>query len=364
MLFHMERSGAMISGWVAPDNPSAVPRIQIIRPDGTTAELETNVFRPDVRDLGLHNTGEVGFRIDAGVFPDLGGMIDHIQIRDVHTGVLLYRPYDAGVHILGKVFRFESQAMPYAHIEAIWDSNFALYYNAIERYPFDTTFTILNNHSAQSIALSGRANFHRYEQFLREREYKIITLLRDPLEEMAERLLFVRYALAPQSPKAFEAHLTGLQPLGSAVRRLNLDKLETIDEMFASLTGKQKEALSNPLVKALACQINEKPKKQHVELALTKLSSMDLVGVKPCYAQFSEALSKLLGRDLLAGAEPPEISWTKRVAERLAGIKAARSLIALDLQVYELAFNAVRRVIEGDTNVAQHPEARGAHHLR
>jgi hypothetical protein len=352
MLFHMERSGESISGWVCPDNPSTVPCIQIVRPDGTVAELKTNVFRPDVRDRGHHHTGDVGFKIDSTVFPDLAGMIDQIQIRDLHTGVMLYRAYNSERHLSGKVFRFEPQAMPYAHIESLWDKNFALYYNAVERYPFDTMFGILNNPSAQSIALSGRASLHRYEHFFRERDYKIVSLLRDPFEELAERLLFIRYALAPQSPKAFEAHLTGLQALGPAVRKMNLDNLKSIDAMFASLTNKQKAALTNPLVKALACQVDEVPRKHHVEVALTKLSSMDLVGVKPCFPQFADALSKLLGRDLLAGAAP-------------TGIKAARSLIALDLQVYQLTLGAVKRVVDGDPMPARRPhKQREAHHSR
>lgn len=349
MLFHMEESGGSISGWVCPDNPSTVPCIQIIRPDGTIAELETNDFRPDVKDRGHHHTGRVGFKIDATVFPDLASMIDRIQIRDLHTGVLLYRAYDSENHISGKIFRFELQAMPYAHIEAIWDRNFALYYNAVERYPFDTMFGVLNNPAARSIALSGRPSLHRYEHFFREREYKIISLLRDPFEEMAERLLFIRYALAPQSPKAFDAHLTGLHVLGPAVRKMNLDDLKSVDAMVSSLTSKQRAALTNPLVKALACQVDEVPRKHHVEVALTKLASMDLVGVRPYFTQFADALAKLLGRDLLAGAAPKGISWTERLAEKLAGMKAARSLVALDLQVYQLTLGAVKRVIEGDS---------------
>jgi hypothetical protein len=365
MLFHMEKSGASISGWVCPDNPSTVPRIQIIRPDATVAELETNVFRPDVRDRGHHHTGHVGFNIDPSVFPDLAGMIDHIQIRDFHTGVLLYRAYDSATHLPLKVFRFEPQAMPYAHIEALWDKNFALYYNAVERYPFDTMFGILNNPSARSIALSGRASLQRYEHFFRERDYKIVALLRDPFEELAERLLFIRYALAPQSPKAFDDHLTGLQSLGPAVRKMNLDDLKSVDAMFAMLTNKQKAALTNPLVRALACQADEMPRKHHVEVALTRLATMDLVGVRPCFTHFSDALARLLGRNLLAGAAPSGISWTERLAKKLSGMRAARSLIAFDLQVYQLTLGAVRRVIEGEQVPARRPsKLREASHLR
>ena len=86
MLFHMEKYGNRIEGWLSPDNPGAVPRIRILRPDSTFAELEANVFRPDVRDQGLHPTGHNGFAINDAVFPDLAGMIDQIEIRENGPG--------------------------------------------------------------------------------------------------------------------------------------------------------------------------------------------------------------------------------------------------------------------------------------
>jgi hypothetical protein len=345
MLFHMQKLGDRIEGWVSPDNPSTMPRIRIFRPDGTVAELDSNVYRPDVRDAGLHPTGKNGFDINSTVFPDLAGIIDQIEIRDFHTGVLLYRPFDQKKHLSMKVLRFDVGAMPYAQIESLWNRNFALYYNAAERYPLDTMFGVLNNPVAQSLAISGRIDYNRYEHFFRERNYKIITLLRPPLEEMAERLLFIRYALAPQSPASFDAHLTGLRNLASIARGISLDRIESVDECFAKLTNEQKIALSNPVTKALCCAQDEVPRKKHIQLALSKLSTMDLVGVSSRYGHFSKMLSELLGRDLLAGATQPEISWTRRIADRLATNKRARSLVSLDLKLYELAEKAIERAI-------------------
>jgi len=345
MLFHMEKYGQGIEGWLSPDNPGSVPRIRIFRPDGTVAELETNVFRPDVRDQGLHPTGHNGFSINNAVFPDLSGMIDQIEIRDFDTGILLYRPFDEKKHVPMKVLRFESQAMPYAQIESIWGKSFALYYNAAERYPFETMFGILNNPAARSLAISGRLNFTQYEHYFRDRDYKIVTLLRHPLEEMAERLLFIRYALAPQSPDSFDAHLSGLRNLGTAVRRINLDRIETVAECFADLTVEQRDALSNPLVRSLACKADEVPRKRHVEIALAKLSTMDLVGVSTRYDHFKRMLAELIGRDILAGGAQPEISWARRVTEELEKSKIARSLVALDVKLYGLVEGAVEKAI-------------------
>ncbi len=364
MHFHMQKYGDKIEGWLSPDNPGLVPRIRIFRPDGTAAELDTNVFRPDVRDAGLHPTGKNGFAVNESLFPDLAGMIDQIEIRDFHTGVLLYRPFDEARHVAMKVLRFELQAMPYAQVEAIWDRNFALYYNAAERYPLDTMFAVLNNPAAQSLAISGRINLRRYEHFFRERNYKIITLLRPPLEEMAERLLFIRYALTPQSPAAFDAHLTGLRSLSALAERISLDRIESIDECFLKLTREQKAALSNPLIRALCCEPDEPARKRHIQIALSRLSTMDLVGVSSRYEHFKRMLAEVTGRDLLAGTAKPEITWTRRFAQRLEKIRSARSLVALDMKLYELVEGAVGRAISlsSSSNVEDHPRRAGRKH--
>ena len=351
MLFHMEKYDDRIEGWLSPDNPGAVARVRIMRPDATVSVLEANVFRPDVRDLGLHPTGHNGFAINDTVFPDLAGIIDQIEIRDADTGVLLYRPFKEEKHVPLKVLRFEPQAMPYAQIESIWDNHFSLYYNAAERYPFETMFGVLNNPAAKSISIAGRLNYGQYEHYFRDRDYRIIALLRHPLEEMAERLLFIRYALAPQSPVSFDAHLTGLRCLGPVAQHITLDRIESVDECLARLSMEQKAALSNPMIKALACKADEVPRKRHVQIALSKLAAMDLVGVRTRYDQFKHMLAELIGKDILANSVQPEISWARRVSEQLRKLKSAQSLVSLDMQLYDLVEKAVGRVV-GDKNPA------------
>ncbi len=345
MLFDMRRHGNTISGWVAPDNPGLVSKVRIVRPDGSTAELATNRARPDVVEHGLHHNGQVGFAIDASLFPDLASILDTLEVREFYSGVLLYRGYRDNVHIPMKVFRFDLQAMPYAHIEAIWDRNFALYYNGVERYNFDTLFGILNNPAATSVALAGRLNLSRYEHFFRERDYKLVTLLRHPLEELAERLLFVRYALAPQSASTFEGHLTGLKCLEPVAREINLDTLNGLPELFRNLTDEQKAVLENPMLRTIACEPDERPRRHHIELALSKLSSFDLVGVRSQYARFVTMLDAILERPLFAGTTPADISLLGPLARALGTIKPVRALLALDIQLYELAERAVQDAI-------------------
>ncbi len=347
MLFHIERYGRTIGGWLTPDNPADTPKVQIIRPDGKTVELESNAVRPDLVEVKLHPTGKAGFGIDRKIIPDLDDIIDQIEIRDAATGITLYRPYDPAQHVAGRIFRLELQAMPYAAIESAWSRNFSLYYNAVERYPFETFFGILNNPVSKSLALSGRPSLHRYEQLFRDREYKFVTLLRDPFEELAERLLFVRYTLSPNAPADFQHHLTGLADLRAVTQRMDLSNFDTFLEAFSYLSDRQMDDLSNPLVRALACNVEDpEPRPHHVELALNRLATFDLVGTRPNFGAYKSGLSELLGRDILGGEEMINIDLVLKIADELKNVKLARALVALDAELYKFASKAVIRAID------------------
>ena len=347
MLFHMERIGSSISGWLTPDNPSEVPRVQIIRPDGTSIDLNANFFRPDLVELKMHPTGNVGFQINNRIIPDFDEWIDKVEIRDAITGVTVYRAYNPAFHVSERVFRFELRAMPYASVEAAWNKAFALYYNAVERHPFETFFGIMNNPAAQSLALSGRPSLHRYEQFFRDRHYKFVTVLRDPFEELAERLLFLRYALAHESRISLRDHLTNLMDLRVITQRLDLSNFDSFYEAFSYLTDRQIEELSNPLVKALACNTEDPlPRAHHIQVALNKLSTFDLVGTYPNFAEFKSSLIELLGRDILGNETLVNIEPLSGIVAELKNIKRAKQLVAHDIQLYEFASKAVKRAVD------------------
>jgi hypothetical protein len=344
MWFSFQRSDDTISGWVSPDNPSTVPVVEIQQADGSVFEFETNIFREDVRDAGIHHSGEVGFVINSQTIPGID--VDKIEIRDKHTSILLYRPPNKSMHLPMRVARFEMQAMPQAQMEAVWDSRFQLYYNVMERYPLDTAFGILNSDSSKSISLTGRFSLFRYEHLLRAADYKIIALLRDPIEELAERLLFVRYATATNNADKFRHYLTGLDGLALVARRLDLSEPATINEAFAYLPDKQRNELANPLTRALGCNVNEDPTSAHIEFALTRLSALDLVGTRSNFDKYKGALAKLLGTDILGERQPVTISEATKLAAHLKKSPIVQSLTALDVKLYNYVETAIKRAVE------------------
>ncbi|HRF08155.1 MAG TPA: hypothetical protein PL193_05855 [Xanthobacteraceae bacterium] len=325
--------------------------------------MQANVFRQDLIDVKLHPTGHAGFRICRAAIPDLTDFIDDIEIRDATTGVLLFRNFREDQHLPAKVLRFEMQAMPYASIEAAWSKHFSLYYNAIERYPFETLFGILNNPVVKSIALSGRPNLARYEQLFRDREYKLVTLLRDPYEELAERLLFYRYALSPSAPARFKDHLSDLSDLRVVTQRFDPSNLPTLAESFAYLSDRQLMDLSNPLVRALACTAEDPiPRTHHVEIALGRLATFDLVGTRVQFDIFKNSLGEIAGAPILKQEELVTMELLKPIAEELKNIKIVRSLLSLDSKLYEFSVEAVRRALS--TSSSSQKRARQLHHAQ
>ena len=149
MQFHIDQDiGTAIAGWCLPDNPSVVPRISISIPGKQKIEMTANVFRSDIKNLGQHSTGMVGFVIDETIVPELG-IVKEIEISDSETQLVIYRRINSALPVNRKLFRLEVQVMPKIRLEEIFTSHFNLYYQAVERYPFDTLFAILNNQYAR-----------------------------------------------------------------------------------------------------------------------------------------------------------------------------------------------------------------------
>jgi hypothetical protein len=347
MQFHIDQDiGTAIAGWCLPDNPSVVPRLSISIPGKQKIEITANVYRADIKDLGQHSTGMVGFVVDETIVPELS-LIKEIEISDSETQLVIYRRIDGEQPIHRKLFRLELQVMPKIRLEEIFTNYFTLYYQAVERYPFDTLFAILNNQYARSIYVCGRPSFIRYQQLLRERGFITVAILADPFEELAERLLFAQLVLRSKQVAANMAnYLVGLDPVVELTGSINFDDPTTIERALNSLTEAQEQAVSNPFVRALACKIDDIPNKHHVGIALDNLATMDLVGIRYRFGDFSEMLHEILGHKILAGFQLPDIVAAKSLSGHLATIRGVRKLLEFDLALYSYAKEAFESALD------------------
>jgi len=270
---------------------------------------------------------------------------DEIEIREVQTNAVIFRRFHESMHINKKLFRFELRAMPDPHLEGLFAKRFTYAYGAVQRYPQDTFFGIFNNPNAKSIYIAGCPKYQQYEQMLRQRQYMVVALIRDPYEEMAERLLFARYASSPNAPSFIAEHIFGLEPLVEMVRKIKFGDTDSIRAAFDAITPQQRDVLNNPLVRALACPVEQPPKMSHVPIALSKLSHMDLVGISSRFAEFKSVLQETIGVDVLESYQLTSLSWVQRIAAQLPEVRQARNLISLDLELYAYAEEAISEAL-------------------
>jgi hypothetical protein len=331
MQFNIDQDlGASISAWVVPDNPDAMPKVLISAPGREAVELTANRSRPDIRDLGLHTTGMVGFWIDHSIIPDLEAWTD-LSVHEVRSQVLIHRRHTGIPH---KVFLLDTSmdASTSLAIENQLKRHFTLPYEAIERYPFDTLFSILNNQSERSIFACGRLPLVRYLNILRANGFICSAVLKHPFEDLGSRLEIAHQAARGMLPNVAD-YVVGLEPLVELMTTINLGDLGGLQTAMHSLTAAQATAISNPLVKILACVNDETPHRDHVAQALENLAAIDLVGSYSRFDSFQQSLCEILNQQVLEAC--PEASFAaKEIAGVLARIEPVRRLLSLDLALH------------------------------
>jgi hypothetical protein len=181
---------------------------------------------------------------------------------------------------------------------------------------------------------------------LRERGFTIVTLLREPYEELAERFLFIRYASQSNAPSFLANYMTGLEPLVHVVKKMEFADRESIAAALKSLGSAQRHAISNPFIKSIACQLDETAEAKHISIALDNLAGMDLVGTAARFNEFKVTLRDLIGADVLGEAElTTVVSWVPLIAEHLRQIPSVDGLLAHDLELYTHVSKALDRAL-------------------
>jgi hypothetical protein len=343
-------TGNLIAGWMTTDDPLAAPALLLSTPGGKEVEVAvdrqgSNRKRNSERKRDSEGTDRARFRITESVFPALATATD-LEIREAKSRVLLYRRSQPDQHLAQKLFRYELQGMPRPDLDNIFNKNFTVVNHAVERLPPNTLAGLIDREFATSVYLSGRPPLPRLMQQLKGSDFKVVTLLRDPYEEMAERLLFLSYAANKELPPQFSDRLTGLTPLVEFARQFDQAEDEDLVTLFKTISGEQQRALSNPFVRALACDGRETPAQRHVSIALNNLSALNLVGLMTHFKDFKSSFAEIIEADILGDCEITQASWVSEAAPRLAEIDEVTELILLDIELYNYARDAIKSALE------------------
>ncbi|WP_292533257.1 hypothetical protein [Methylocystis sp.] len=349
MFFHIDSDdGNAIAGWLAPDNPSAVPKILVRRPGEEDIEIVATIERPDVLNLGVHATGLVGFRIDETIVEGLPGVED-IELLEADTGILIYRRFKEGKHIERKFFLFDSSIRPIEKLGGRSKNLFTLTYPSTERYGFETMLVLINNSFNKSIFMSGRSSFPRYSHFLSNAQFTTAALLSDPFEELAQRLVILSLIQKSDSARMLPLLFTGLTALTKFVSDISFENSKGMLAKFRNVTDEEREALVSPMTRMFGCIPGEAPERRHVTAALENLASMDVVGVRSRFRDFSALLAGMLGHDLTGDYEPVVHPSISALADRLSRISLVADLLEDDLALYSFAEESIVSALSDDS---------------
>ena len=353
MLFHIDADeGSQIIGWIMPDNPSIEPTVIVVLPDGKELTVPATIAKPEIvatlqTEFGFyHTTGVIGFVVDQTIVPNLAE-IQEIELLDGQSRILLYRRFQITRHVQKKLCYFDVSLMPQRRILQNLSGRFTLVYHYAQRFPMETMLMLINNQGAKSELITGRPNFSRQIGLLRNAEFILAALLRDPYEELAERLIFVDLLAKSKASHLLSQFVSDVPALVDFARELPFGDPKALTAKFRTATPEQREAIMSPMTRVFGCGIGEIPEHRHVSAALDNLGTMNVVGTRARFADFRAILANILEVDVIGEAEIEMFDKVKELRNTLAQIGIVSDLLESDLTLYSYASEAIKAGLDG-----------------
>jgi hypothetical protein len=353
MLFNIDQDGgSQIVGWVMPNNPSFTPRIRVLSGDETKGIFDATQYRPLLKEQGLHDTGICGFVLDETIVP---GLVDlkELAIFDEDSDLLLYRRRPPGKVIESKLFRVETRLLRTAILNDLLAPNFHMVYAGLEMLTEETVFSVLAIPYTNSIYATGRIFVRALEHQLRDRNFKTAILIRDPFEELAERLWVLKLVASNEGASFIAILGKDVQAAARSFRDVNLDSTKDLADMLTNLGDDSKPTLANTLTRQLASKGGiDTLDKFSVSAALDTLAEIDVVGLASDPDGFIALLNNVLADD--KWLDVPILGVSERVsqlADVLRTMPAVQKLIGMDIELFDVIKQAFQITIRRDAEL-------------
>jgi hypothetical protein len=337
-----------ISGWLVLDNPSVIPEITVRIPGREQITFKANVLRPDLKDHGLHSTGLAGFQIDGALIEDISE-IPQITLFETDSNLPIFRRNTYGAAIDKKILLMEIGTLPQIKLLKLAMQMFDLSYPAIERFPLETTTSIIGSHSP-SVFISGRPNWQRHGSSLREKGFVTTALLRDPFNELAERLLTLAQMKRWSGNSAANPFMKHHAILLGIIDQIDFKDEKSLLSAFRGLTPEQYNLLRSPMTAAFGCLPEEEVQRRNVSMALDNLAYFDLVGTHENIAEFSVLADGLLDASLFSQQTAEIMPGVSELSSILSGIGMIADILDEDIALYSFASEAVKEALSGHMN--------------
>jgi hypothetical protein len=344
VLFNVDHDlGNRITGYLVTDSISNSSRVRVSANGDTIAVIDTTEILTSLVIAERHETGRCGFVIDETAVPDIH-LRDELEISDADSGVLIYRRAPAALFIAGKMIRLETHVVPLRRIDRVIGQQFCYAYCRTERLGAESMAQMFHLLHGNSLYISGRFLYKTFEAYI-EDQFKMICMIHDPFEELAERLLLFRHV-------ARRGHLNARDRLTftaaiefAAALALNSDN--RLRRHFARIPHEAARPLANPLIRQLTVSnMQDLPRGGALAMALDILASCAVVGLRTEAEQFSMALSALLSASSDIIPTAPRCDAASELAERLRQIPAVHDLLELDIELYTRVAEAFHNAAE------------------
>lgn len=340
-------NGSRIVGWVLPDNPMVTPRVRVFFGDEERKTIEATHPRPGIKDSGLHDTGVCGFVLNEQNCKGIAAT-STLRIFDEESDVLIYQRRPKARLVDAKLFRIETQLLRASALNDVLTPSFQMSYAGVELLGQETIFNIIGIGFTTSILAVGGIFFRAYEHSLRDRGFKTAIVLRDPFEELAERLLILKWSATPQGMSASAYLGRTVADAVHALRDVDLESPESIAAAFNKMDETAQGVVFNTATRQLACGAADEPLGDYpVSRALDSLSEFDVVGVRSNVRGFLDMCAAVLGLEQrIPDATLRLYPSVRGLAEQLRQMPAAAERIAMDLELYDAITKAMNAVTD------------------
>lgn len=343
MLFVVDRdTGSRLVGYLVPDSVTDAG-IYAIRVDGEEVyRAETTIVHHDLVAAGRHDNGRIGFVVTEAEVPGLS-TFPELEVYDAVTGLIFYRRRHPDAVLQKRLLRLETHLLPLTGLDRALEPHFQLWFPHIDRTGAETIHQSLVIKAVSSY-VSGRVAFPTVEAFAESTRHELVTILHDPYEELAERLLFLR--LVGQRPSGIlgERDAFLFAETMAFAQDVDLETEKGIRRSFRTLDLTVGMRLANPIVRQLATpDVGEPLTSTSVSKALSALAGFHVVGIRRRVDLFVEALADLLSLPSDEITVAPPIPAATDLAERLRVVPEVEDLLQFDLALYHIVSDAFEK---------------------
>lgn len=278
-----------VVGWVRPLDIEDPPDVGLWVGWRKVAEMAADLPRRDLVEHGIHPTGQAGFEF---LLPENKSIKrgQLVQVKILKTGEKLlpdkYR-YSGGIRVF------------LLHIPKTAGSSLNWYFEQCLGKAHCATHVESKRHLLAKARIysfsyvSGHYKLPHFHMLDTRNEFKGITILRDPMEQLSSHLRWNK--TMRQRRRAFRLLNDPLKDATERLEKLDLDDADALAGFFATMSEAERNLFDNCqtryLLRKPAIDLNG----HHLTTAIKGLESMAFVGITEQFQRSVDALSRMFG---------------------------------------------------------------------